>query len=311
MKKFKSKHLLSLSDLTVPEILDLFELARKLKSYNKKSKAFRPLKGRVLAMIFKKSSTRTRLSFESGIYQLGGHGIFLNSQDLQLGRGESIGDTARVLSRFCDGIMIRTFDQKEIEELALHSQVPVINGLTDFVHPCQILADLFTIMERKPLGPELRICYIGDGNNIANTWLSAAQILNFKMDFILPSGYGLKDAIFQHCGIDRKNLPGNITFHEKPDPEIVKNADVIYTDVWVSMGEESEREQKVQALRPYQLNSALIAKAKKDIMIMHCLPAHRGEEITDDVMESPNSVVFDQAENRLHVQKALMCRLMR
>lgn len=298
-------------DLQAGELRGILDLTKDLKSWQKKSRPYHPLKGRTLAMIFRKSSTRTRISFETGIYQLGGYGIFLNSQDLQLGRGETIADTARVLSRFCDGIMIRTFGQDEVVELAGNSSIPVINGLTDFVHPCQILADLFTIMERRPLDSGLKVCYVGDGNNIANTWVSAARLLGFKLDVMAPAAYRLDDAIFQHCGLDPKALPANIRTFDNPDPAVLKDADVVYTDVWVSMGEENEREKKLAALRPFQVNGQLLSMARKDIMVMHCLPAHRGEEIAADVMDSPNSIVFDQAENRLHVQKAVMALLMR
>jgi ornithine carbamoyltransferase len=311
MLKFQSKDLLSIKDLQTDEIFALFELTKRIKRDHKKGKVFAPLKGKSLAMIFSKQSTRTRLSFETGIYQLGGNGIFLNAQEMQLGRGETIADTAKVLSRFVDGIMIRTFSHQDVVSLAQHATIPVINGLTDFVHPCQILTDLFTAVEKgKKIGPSFHVIYVGDGNNIAHSWFSAAMRLGFRMTFIVPEQYNLADEIFSFWNVDRKRLPANIAIEHAVVDETIRSADVLYTDVWVSMGQDAERERKKSILRPYQINQSLIDKAKKDVLVMHCLPAHRGEEISAEAMDGPHSVVFDEAENRLHVQKALMTVLM-
>ena len=310
MKPLKTKHFICLQDLSADEIRMVLGLTKKLKRFHRTGRRYQPLRGKVLAMIFSKSSTRTRISFEAGIYQLGGYGIFLNANDLQLGRGESVQDTARVMSRFVDGIMIRTFSQKEVEILAREATVPVINGLTDFLHPCQILSDLFTISEFKPIDRNLHVLYIGDGNNVANSWLTAAVILGFRMTFITPERYGLSQEIFDYTGLSRQNLPDNIRVHTEIPPEAVSSADIIYTDVWVSMGQEKEKEERLKVFRPYQLNAGLLGRAKPGARVMHCLPAHRGDEITDEVMNSPASIVFDQAENRLNLQKTLMALLM-
>ncbi len=312
MLKFKSKDLLSIKDLSSEEIHALFDFTKRIKADQKKGKKYQPLKGKSLAMIFSKQSTRTRLSFETGIFQLGGNGIFLNAQEMQLGRGETIPDTAKVLSRFVDGIMIRTFSHQDVEVLAQHATVPVINGLTDFVHPCQILTDLFTAQEKgKKIDSNFHVIYVGDGNNIAHSWFSAAVRLGFRMTFIVPEKYNLSDSIFKFWGADRKRLPANIAILHTVVDEVVSSADVLYTDVWVSMGQDAEREAKIAVLKPYQINGELIRKAKKDVLVMHCLPAHRGEEISAEAMDGPHSVVFDEAENRLHVQKALMSVMMR
>ncbi len=310
MIKLRTKHLLSIKDLSADEIYGIFALTKKLKSLQKRGKIYHPLKGKILAMIFSKQSTRTRMSFETGIFQLGGQGVFLNAQDMQLGRGESIPDTAKVLSRFVDGIMIRTYSHKDVEVLAANATVPVINGLTDFVHPCQILTDLFTISERRKVDKSLHVVYIGDGNNIAHSWVSAAMRLGFRMSFIVPEKYNLNDSIFKFWEIDRQNLPANIGIYHSVQDDVVSTADVLYTDVWVSMGQEAERDAKIAVLKPYQINSELIQKAKKDVLVMHCLPAHRGEEISAEAMDGNHSIVFDEAENRLHLQKALMSALM-
>jgi len=311
MKRLKTKHFLCIKDLSGDEIRMVLALTKKLKSHQKAGRKFQPLRGKVLAMIFSKSSTRTRISFETGIYQLGGYGIFLNANDLQLGRGESPQDTAQVMSRFVDAIMIRTYSQKEVETLAKNSSVPVINGLTDFLHPCQILSDLFTISEFTRVDKNLHVLYVGDGNNVANSWLTAAVLLGFKMTFITPEKYGLSDEIFAYAGLDRKNLPGNVRLFNEIRPEAVKDADILYSDVWVSMGQEKEKEERIRAFKQYQINADLLKLAKPTVKVMHCLPAHRGEEITDEVMDSPASIVFDQAENRLHLQKTLLYLLMK
>ncbi len=296
------KDLLTLSDLHKDEFEEIFSRTGVLKTLQKKGKSYTPLKGKTLGMIFYKSSTRTRLSFEVGFNQLGGLAIFLSSRDIQLGRGEAISDTARIMSRYLDGIMIRTFSQDSIEEFARYSEVPVINGLTDLLHPCQILGDLFTIIEKKGDYKGLKIAYIGDGNNVANTWLTAASILPFEFCLACPEGYEPDKKILREslAGAD-----GRIRITRDPF-EAVPQADVLYTDVWTSMGQEDERDERKEAFRGYQINKKLLSMARKDAIVMHCLPAHRDEEITSEVIDSPQSVVFDQAENRLHVQKAVM-----
>jgi ornithine carbamoyltransferase len=296
------KDLLTLSDLQKNDFEEIFSRTGVLKKLQKKGKSYTPLKGKTLGMIFYKSSTRTRLSFEVGFHQLGGLAIFLSSRDIQLGRGEAISDTARIMSRYLDGIMIRTFSQESIEEFARYSEVPVINGLTDLLHPCQILGDIFTIIEKKGDYKGLKIAYIGDGNNVANTWLTAAAILPFEFSLACPEGYEpdkkiVKDALAK--------AEGRIKIMRDPF-EAVPGADVLYTDVWTSMGQEDERDERKEAFLGYQINKKLLNAASKDAIVMHCLPAHREEEITSEVIDSPQSVVFDQAENRLHVQKAVM-----
>ncbi|MEN6465986.1 MAG: ornithine carbamoyltransferase [Syntrophaceae bacterium] len=296
------KDLLTLSDLQKNDFEEIFSRTGELKTLQKKGKSHTPLKGKTLGMIFYKSSTRTRLSFEVGFSQLGGLAIFLSSRDIQLGRGEAISDTARIMSRYLDGIMIRTFSQESIEEFARYSEVPVINGLTDLLHPCQILGDLFTIIEKKGDYKGLKIAYIGDGNNVANTWLTAAAILPFEFSLACPEGYEpdkgiMKDALAK--------AEGRIKIMRDPF-EAAPDADVLYTDVWTSMGQEAEMDERKEAFRGYQINKKLLSAARKDAIVMHCLPAHRDEEITSEVIDSPQSVVFDQAENRLHVQKAVM-----
>ena len=265
----------------------------------------RPLAGKTLAMIFAKSSTRTRVSFEVGAYQLGGHALFLSSRDIQLGRGEPIRDTARVLSRYVDGIMIRTFDQAEVEELAKYSTVPIINGLTDQHHPCQILADLLTMKQHVGGWEKKVVAWIGDGNNMANSWIDAAGVLGFELRLACPEGYEPDREIFQ------KNAKlAKLLMTEDPE-EAVAGAHVINTDVFVSMGQEGEAEKRLQAFKGYQVDEALMAQAHKDAIFLHCLPAHRGEEVAEGVLEGKQSRVWDEAENRLHAQKALMATLMR
>jgi ornithine carbamoyltransferase len=253
-------------------------------------------------MIFDKSSTRTRISFEVGMYQLGGIALFLNSRDTQIGRGESISDSARMMSRYLNGIMIRTFSQKSVEDFARYASIPVISGLTDLLHPCQILSDLFTIREKKGTYNKLKIAYIGDGNNIANSWIEAAARLPVKLSLACPEGYDPDSKIMVR---GKKEAKEGITLYRDP-MEAAKNADVLYTDVWVSMGQESEQKKRKKIFRNYQINKKLLKEAKKDAIVMHCLPAHRGEEISSDVIDGPQSVVIDQAENRLHVQKAIL-----
>ncbi|MDD5711801.1 MAG: ornithine carbamoyltransferase [Smithellaceae bacterium] len=294
--------LLSEYDLTRDEFEEIFAKAGRLKLDLKEGGSYQPLKGRTLGMIFDKSSTRTRISFEVGMYQLGGIALFLSSRDTQLGRGENIPDTARIMSRYLNGIMIRTYSQEAVEEFAKYADIPVINGLTDLLHPCQILSDLFTIREKKGDFEGLKIAYVGDGNNVANSWINAAARLPFTLAIACPEGYDPDPDILAR-GI--KEAPLGITLERDPI-KAVAGADIVYTDVWVSMGQEKEKEPRMKSFRGYQVNKGLMAKAAKDAIVMHCLPAHRGEEISAEVIDGPQSVVVDQAENRLHVQKAIM-----
>jgi len=293
---------LNVYDLELEDFKGIFEKARHLKAVHKERRVYAPLKGKTLGMIFDKSSTRTRISFEVGMYQLGGLALFLSSRDTQLGRGEPVADTARIMSRYLDGIMIRTFSQQTVEEFAAFSTIPIINGLTDLLHPCQIMSDLFTIIEKKENYQGLKIAYVGDGNNIANSWINAAARLPFHLALSCPEGYDPDAAI-----LDRgmKEAQEGIVLHRDPS-EAVRNADVVYTDVWASMGQEAEQEERVTIFQPYQINKTLLSLAREDAIVMHCLPAHRGEEITAEVIDGTSSVVIDQAENRLHVQKAIM-----
>ena len=301
------KDLLSVYDLGLEDFKEIFEKARHLKSLYKEKVAYAPLKGKTLGMIFDKSSTRTRVSFEVGIYQLGGLALFLSSRDTQLGRGEPVSDTAQVMSRYLDGIMIRTYSQQMVEDFAAFADIPVINGLTDLLHPCQILSDLFTLMEKQGTFQGKKIAYIGDGNNIANSWINAAARLPFHLALACPEGYDPDESILAR-GI--REAQEGIVLHRDP-AEAARNADVLYTDVWASMGQEEEQEERVKAFQSYQISSDLLSLAGKDAVVMHCLPAHRGEEITADVIDGDRSIVFDQAENRLHVQKAIMDMLMK
>lgn len=289
------------SDFTKPQVDDLFALANRMKASAYKE---RPLAGKTLAMIFAKSSTRTRVSFEVGTYQLGGHALFLSSRDIQIGRGEPIPDTARVLSRYVDGIMIRTFDHADVEELAKYATVPVINGLTDLHHPCQILADVLTVQQHLGAYAGKKVAWIGDGNNMANSWLDAAGLLGFELRLACPEGYEPDHDVYERA---RKLTKTLIT--EDTD-EAADGADVVATDVWASMGQEGEAEERKLAFKGYVVDEALMKLAKPSAIFLHCLPAHRGEEVTAAVMEGPQSRVFDEAENRLHVQKALLATLM-
>ncbi len=301
------KDLLSEYDLERVDYESIFEGAHRLKRMLKDGKVHTPLKGKTLGMIFDKSSTRTRISFEVGMYQLGGIALFLSSRDRQLGRGETVADAARIMSRYLNGIMIRTFSQESVEEFARHASIPVINGLTDLLHPCQLLSDLFTIIEKRGGYEGLKVAYVGDGNNMANSWINAAAKLPFHLDLACPDGYD-PDAKILKRGV--AEAPAGVTLHREP-AEAVRDADVIYTDVWASMGQEAEREERMKRFEGYQVNQPLVDLAKKDVLIMHCLPAHRGEEITAEVIDGSRSVVIDEAENRLHVQKAIMEILMR
>lgn len=301
------KHFLSLLDLSQAELNELIDRGEWLKRELKKGKEHRPLKGKALAMIFEKSSTRTRVSFEVGMYQLGGHALNITSHESQLGRGETYADTARVLSRYVDGIMMRTYEQGRIEEVARYSSVPVINGLTDLLHPCQVMADLLTIKENKNDLKRLKISYVGDGNNLANTWIQAAIQFGFDLRIATPRGYEPAAAILNK--IKSGGYP-NVDIGHDP-VAAVKGADVINTDTWVSMGqEEGDVDAKKGVFWPFQVNRDLVANAARDVIVLHCLPAHREEEITSEVMDGEHSRIFDQAENRLHIQKAIMEKLM-
>ena len=299
------KHLLKLKDLDQHEILDILNLADQLKYENKNGIEHHILKGKTLGMIFQKSSTRTRVSFETGMYQLGGHPLFLSSNDLQIGRGEPVEDTARVLSRMLDGIMIRTFAQAEVDALAEYGSIPVINGLTDYCHPCQVLADLMTIREFKGKLKGLKLAFIGDGNNMANSLIVGCLKCGMSVAIACPKGYEPPKNILDFAD----NYPG--MFEMTTDPlKAAENADVVYTDVWASMGQEEEKAIREKAFAGIQINAELMEKTNKDCMVLHCLPAHRGEEITADVFEAHADEIFEEAENRLHAQKAVMVRLM-
>ena len=292
---------LKISDLSASEVAELYEVAAAMKSGEYTD---RPLDGKTLALIFAKSSTRTRVSFEVGAYQLGGHGLFLSSQDMQLGRGETISDTANVLSRYVHGIMIRTFDHSDVEELAEHATIPVINGLTDLLHPCQLLTDVFTIWEEFGGWEDRIVSWVGDGNNMANSWLNAAALLGFELRLACPEGYEPNHDIF-----DAAKKAATISIVDDPD-EAVRGAHVVNTDVWASMGQEADAESRRLAFKGYTVDSKMMDLAADDAIFLHCLPAHRGEEVAAEVIGGPKSRVFNQAENRLHVQKALVAKLM-
>lgn len=303
------RDILCLQDFTREEIETILKTAEMMKIWNKIGKPHRVLEGKTLAMIFQKPSTRTRISFEVGIYQLGGYGLYLNAQDLQLRRGETIADTARVLSRYVDGIMARVFDHQDVVDLAKYASVPVINGLSDFAHPCQALADYMTIKEKKGRIEGLKVVYVGDGNNVAHSLMIAGTKLGANVVVATPEGYEPDPKVIKWA--EENSAESGGSFELLHDPvKAVKDADVIYTDVWASMGQEAEAEQRRKIFMPFQVNKELVKHAKKDYIFMHCLPAHRGEEVTDDVIDSPNSVVWDQAENRLHAQKAAMALIM-
>ncbi|MBQ2701072.1 MAG: ornithine carbamoyltransferase [Clostridia bacterium] len=298
------KHFLKLLDLSREEIIELLDLADRLKAERRQGIPHPILAGKTLGMIFQKSSTRTRVSFETGMYQLGGQALFLSSRDLQIGRGEPVQDTARVLSRYLDGIMIRTFAQKEVEDLAAYGSIPIINGLTDFCHPCQVMADLQTIREHKKTLEGLKICYIGDGNNMANSIIVGGLKCGMSVSIACPDAYQPDQRILDFA----KDKP----FHMTEDPfEAAKGADVLFTDVWASMGQEEEKAVREKAFKGYQINDQLLSVAAKGCMVQHCLPAHRGEEITESVFEAHANEIFDEAENRLHAQKAIMVALMK
>lgn len=303
------KHLISLHDLTCDEVKNILTLSQKLKKQLKEGIEHKLLKGKTLGMIFTKSSTRTRVSFEVGMYQLGGYPLFLSSADIQIGRGESIYDTAKVLSRYLDGIMIRTFKQSDVEDLANYGSIPIINGLTDLMHPCQILADLLTIYEHKGKLEGLKLAYVGDGNNIAHSLLHGCAKVGMDISVASPKGYECDQTMIAQAKETAKETGSNIVLTEDPE-EAAKNADVIYTDTWVSMGQESEKKERINLFMPYQVNTNLFKKANEDAIFLHCLPAYRGLEVTEEVIDGPQSAIFDEAENRMHVQKAVMAILM-
>ena len=299
------KHLLKMLDLSKEEILDILNLADQLKYENKNGIEHHILKGKTLGMIFQKSSTRTRVSFETGMYQLGGQALSLSTRDLQIGRGEPVQDTARVLSRYLDGIMIRTFEQKEVEDLAKYGSIPIINGLTDFCHPCQVLADLMTIREFKGRFEGLKMCYIGDGNNMANSLIVGGLKVGMEVSIACPKDYQPAAEVLEFA----KGYGDKFSMTDVP-LEAAKDADVLFTDVWTSMGEEAETEKRKIAFKGYQINDDIMAVAKADAMVQHCLPAHREEEITEKVFEAHANEIFEEAENRLHAQKAVMVKVM-
>lgn len=300
-----TRHFLALHDFTKNELDEMLLLAAGLKSKQKNAIPHRLLEGKTVALIFEKSSTRTRVSFEVGVFQLGGHGLFMPSGSSQMGRGEPIKDSARVMGRYCDGVMIRTFGQEIVEEFAKYSDVPVINGLTDLFHPCQIMADLQTVIEHKGGYHGLTFAWVGDGNNMANTWIEAAAIFGFALNLACPAGYEPDRDVMEWA---QSKAPGLITL--TTDPKVaVAGADVINTDVWASMGQEAEQKVREKAFAGYCLDDELLALAQPDCIVLHCLPAHRGEEISDSVIEGKHSVVWDEAENRLHIQKAIMATL--
>jgi ornithine carbamoyltransferase len=303
------KDLVCLRDLTGEEIMRLIVRGGEMKQMLACGQEYRPLEGKTLAMIFQKPSTRTRVSFEVAMHQLGGHALYLGAGELQLARGETIADTARVLSRYCDAIMARVYAHRDIEELARYASVPVINGLSDFSHPCQALADLMTMYEKKASFPRLKVAYLGDGNNVAHSLAFACARVGAELWLATPERYPPAEEVLQHCERLCQQSGGKVYWTKEID-RAAEGADVLYTDVWASMGQEEQREERLRHLKPYQVNSRVVGRAAKDVIVMHCLPAHRGEEITDEVLDGPHSVVFDQAENRLHIQKAILEWLM-
>ncbi len=308
-ESLRGRHFVSIHDYSSEEIQLIFDLTRTLKAEERIGIRKPILKDKNLAMIFQKSSTRTRVSFEIGMNQMGGKALFLSNNDIQLNRGETIADTARVLSRYVDGIMARVFDHQDILDLAEHSTVPVINGLSDFLHPCQAVADFYTMLEKRDQLKGLHLVYIGDSNNVSNSLMMAAAKTGVHITICSPGGHQPCEKIMKWFEDDSRSTGS--TFYITSDPtEAVKRADFIYTDVWASMGQEKEAEERKNLFAPYQLNKDLMSKAPPHALVLHCLPAHRGEEITDEVIDSHQSIVFDEAENRLHVQKAIMALLM-
>ena len=304
-----AKDLLDVATIPRKQILDLLQLAASLKKKQRQGTPHRLLVGKTLGLLFQKPSTRTRVSFEAGMNQLGGHALVLPMGDIQLSRGETVADTARVLSRYLDGIVIRTYDHSIVEEWALEATMPVINGLTDHSHPCQALSDLLTIQEMKGRLKGINLAYIGDGNNVANSLIEAGAKMGMRVVIGCPSGYQPDQRVIDRARMDAQATGAAIEVVENPQVA-VKEADVVYTDVWISMGREREQARRLRTLTPYQLNRRLLQRAKPNAIVMHCLPAHRGEEITADVLDGPQSVIIDQAENRLHMQKAILSHLL-
>jgi ornithine carbamoyltransferase len=299
-------HFISIADYSKQEIEQIFSITKELKEKTKSRESHHLCKGLTMSMIFAKPSARTRISFETGMYQLGGYALYLSPNDIGIGKRESVSDIARVISRYNDIIMARLFDHQHIIELAEFSGVPVINGLTDYNHPCQIMADMYTILEHRGHLNDLKITYIGDGNNVANSWINLASVLPFTLNICSPSGYEPDSDTLTHAkqaGISAVQVLSN-------SEEAVTDADILYTDVWASMGQEGESEKRHEVFKDYQINQKLMSLAKKDAKVMHCLPAHRGDEITDEVIDGPQSIVFDEAENRMHVQKAIIVKLL-
>lgn len=309
LSTFGHKDLVTLQNYHADEIYSILSLALELKDKQKRGVPHPLLEGKTLGMIFSKASTRTRVSFEVGIYQLGGYGLFLNSSDIQLGRGETIEDTAEVLSRYVDGIMVRTFAHRDVEDLAYYSSIPVINGLTDLLHPCQILADLMTIYEIKGILKGLKLTYVGDGNNVANSLLIGTTKVGMNISIACPKGYEPNKDIVDMAK-SNAGLSGSKVLITPDVKEAVIGADIIYTDVWTSMGQENEMEKRLEKFMPYQVNAKLFSLANDDATFLHCLPAYRGQEVTSEIIDGPNSAVFEESENRLHVQKAIMALLM-
>jgi len=305
-EKTMKKDLLGINDLTKEDIRAIITRAMAFKK-DKGDTSYRPLVGKTIGLIFEKASTRTRVSFEAAMFQLGGNVTFLSTRDTQLARQESLADTARVLSRYLDGLVIRTFAQETVEELANHATIPVINGLTDLYHPCQILSDVMTVVEKKGAIEDLKVAWVGDGNNVAHSWIEAAATLGFALSLACPRGYGPRTDVLEPA---LKKAQKPILLFEDP-AKAVEGADVINTDVWASMGQEEEAAERRKVFRPYQINSELLRRAKDDAIVLHCLPAHRGEEIAAEVLEGPQSVVFDQAENKMHVHKAILAMMIK
>lgn len=300
------KDFVTIADWSTEEIVQTFDLARELKARFKAGEVYHPLKGKTLAMVFQKPSNRTRVSFEVGMYQLGGHALYLGPAEIGLGKRESVADVARVLARYVDGIMARVFDHDHVEQLADWASVPVINGLSDLVHPCQIMGDMLTIIEHRGRFEGVHVAWVGDGNNVCHSWLNLAAKIPFKLSIATPEGYEPRPDFVERA------LRGGVSeialYHSAE--EAVRGAEFVYTDVWASMGQEEEAEQRKQVFAPFQVNEALLKLADPNVKFLHCLPAHRGEEVTDEVMDGPHSIVFDQAENRLHIQKAILVKLM-
>ena len=305
----KGKSLLSINDLTIEEIYEIFDVSKTLKQKLLTGEPHKVLEGKTLGMIFSKPSTRTRISFEVGIYQLGGIGLYFNQNDLQLKKSESIADTAKVLSRYLSGIMIRTFDHQDVVDLVKYGSIPIINGLTDLLHPCQVLTDLFTILEKKRTLKGLKLAYVGDGNNMAHSLLHGCSKVGMNISIASPSGYNPDAEIVKNSEKNAKYMGSKIEILDNP-VDAVKDADIVYTDVWASMGQEKESAERKTKFASFQVNPTLVKNAKDDYLFMHCLPAHRGDEVVNEVADSANSVIFDEAENRLHVQKAIMALVM-